>query len=35
MAKSRFPVLHESHLKELMDECKLSQKMNKAETEQV
>ena len=35
MAKSRFPVLHETRLKELMDESKLSQKMNKAETEQV
>ena len=33
--KSRFPVLHASRLKELMDESKLSQKMNRAELEQV
>ena len=32
--KSRFPVLRASRLKELMDESKLSQKMNRAELEQ-
>ena len=32
---SRFPVLRASRLKEMMDTSKLSQKMDKAETERV
>ena len=32
---SRFPVLQASRLKEMMDASKLSQKMDKAETERV
>ena len=34
-AKSRFPVLRASRLKELMEESKLSQKMDRAELDQV
>ena len=34
-AKSKFPVIHASRLKQLMDESGLSSKMDKAQTEQV
>ena len=33
--KSKFPVIHASRLKQLMDESGLSNKMDKAQTEQV
>ena len=33
--KSKFPVIHASRLKQLMDESGLSSKMDKAQTEQV
>ena len=35
MSKSRFPVLRADRLRELMEESKLNQKMNKAELDQV